>query len=112
MIEAGERGKGRIEERRRMNLNHQSIINHFFSSVRPSDQRSKKKEMEAVVSSAVALLSLNNARRKTRNDVIHLANYILHFGIVTLEDLPNASALCESREKETERKSKVNDADG
>ena len=38
MIE-GVRGKGRIEERRRMNqINHQSIINHFFSSVRPSDQ--------------------------------------------------------------------------
>jgi len=65
-------------------------------------------EMEAVVSSAVALLSLNNARRKTRNDVIHLANYILHFGIITLEDLPNASALCESRKKR-ERKKKQSD---
>ena len=31
------RGKGRIEERRRMNQS-QSIINHFFSSVRSSDQ--------------------------------------------------------------------------
>jgi hypothetical protein len=69
----------------------------------------QRQEMEKLVSNAIALLTVNKAKKKTRNDLNILANYILHYGILSLADLPNASSLGSSQKKKKKKKRMVTD---